>query len=291
MNLAFIGLGNMGFGMARNLLGAGHSVTVFNRSRAKADALAGQGALVADSPSSAVKGCDAVLTMLSDDAAVEEVAWGPRGFASALAPGAVHISHSTISVACARNLAERHEQNGQRYLSVPVFGRPEAAKDKKLIVVAAGDSKLIERFRPVFQTLGRRTFVAGPEPWHANAVKLCGNLMIMTLIETFGEAFAAIRKSDLDPHLFLDVMNELFGSPVYRNYGATIAEERFDPPGFALKHGLKDIRLMLELAQDRAAPLPLASLIRDHLLSSIAHGEAEIDTAALARVAARNAAL
>ena len=115
--------------------------------------------------------------------------------------------------------------------------------------------------------------------------------MIMTLIEIFGETFAAMRKSHLDPHLFLDIVNEVFGSPVYKNYGATIVDEHFDPPGFALKHGLKDVRLALELAEDRNAPLPLASLIRDHFLSAIAHGDGEIDTAALARVAARSAGL
>ena len=277
--------------MARNLLRAGHQLTVYNRSRAKADALSGEGAKVADSPSSAVNGCDAVLTMLADDAAVEEIVWGSDGFAAALASGAVHISHSTISAACARNLAQRHGSHGHGYLSVPVFGRPEAAQNKKLVLIAAGDPKLIEQFHPVFDALGRRTFPAGPEPWHANAIKLCGNLMILSLIETFGEAFAAVRKSDIDPHLFLDVVNEVFNSPVYQNYGATIVDERFEPAGFALKHGLKDINLVLQLARDGTTPLPLASLIRDHFLSSLAHGEGEIDTAALARVAARNAAL
>jgi 3-hydroxyisobutyrate dehydrogenase-like beta-hydroxyacid dehydrogenase len=291
MNVAFIGLGNMGSPMARNLLRAGHRVTVYNRTRAKAEALAGEGAVVADSPAHAVEGAEAVLTMLANDAAVEETVWGPSGFGNSLARGAVHISHSTIGTVCSRRLAYYHQGQWQGYLSVPVFGRPEAAQNKNLVVVAAGERSLIDRFRPLFEAMGRRVFIAGPEPWQANAIKVCGNLMIMTLIETFGETFAAMRKSDLDPHLFLDIVNEVFGSPVYQNYGATIVDERFNPPGFALKHGLKDIRLALELAEDRNAPLPLASLIRDHFLSALAHGDGEIDTAALARVAARSAGL
>ncbi|HXE13946.1 MAG TPA: NAD(P)-dependent oxidoreductase [Bryobacteraceae bacterium] len=291
MNVAFIGLGNMGSPMARNLLRAGHRVTVYNRTRAKAEALAAEGAIVSDSPAHAVERAEAVLTMLANDDAVEETVWGPNGFGSSLARGAVHISHSTIGTVCSRRLAYYHQGQWQGYLSVPVFGRPEAAQNKKLVVVAAGEQSLIDRFRPLFEAMGRCLFIAGPEPWQANAIKVCGNLMIMTLIETFGETFAAMRKSNLDPHLFLDVANEVFGSPVYKSYGATIVDERFDPPGFALKHGLKDIRLALELAEDRNAPLPLASLIRDQFLSALAHGDGEIDTAALARVAARSAGL
>jgi 3-hydroxyisobutyrate dehydrogenase-like beta-hydroxyacid dehydrogenase len=281
----------MGSPMARNLLRAGHRVTVYNRTRAKADALGAEGAVVADSPASAVEGAEAALTMLANDAAVEETVWGPDGFGNSLARGAVHISHSTIGTVCSRRLANYHQGQGQGYLSVPVFGRPEAAQNKNLVVVAAGEPSLIDRFRPLFEAMGRRLFIAGKEPWQANAIKVCGNLMIMTLIETFGETFAAMRKSNLDPHVFLDIVNEVFGSPVYKTYGATIVDGRFDPPGFALKHGLKDIRLVLELAEDRNAPLPLASLIRDHFLSALAHGDGEIDTAALARVAARSAGL
>jgi 3-hydroxyisobutyrate dehydrogenase-like beta-hydroxyacid dehydrogenase len=291
MKLGFIGLGRMGSSMARNLLRAGHLVTVQNRSREKAEALAAEGIRIAASPADACRDVEAVLTMLTDDRAVDEVAFGESGVASALAPGAIHISCSTIGTAMARHLAGEHALRGQGYLSAPVFGRPEAAEAKKLIVVAAGAAALIERCRPVFDAIGRQTFVAGAEPWQANAVKLCGNFMIASMLETFGEAFTTMRKAGVDCHLFLDTMNALFGSPVYANYGRMMADERFEPAGFALKLGLKDVGLVLETAQECASPMPLASLIRDHLLSAVAQGEADLDWSSISRVIARNAGL
>ena len=132
--------------------------------------------------------------MLADDSAVESVVFGKDGIASGLASGATHISHSTISTAFARRLASEHAAKGQGYLSAPVFGRPEAAESKKLIVVPAGESHSVERFRPVFDAIGRATFVVGSDPWQANAVKLCGNFMIASMMESFGETFAVLRK-------------------------------------------------------------------------------------------------
>jgi 3-hydroxyisobutyrate dehydrogenase-like beta-hydroxyacid dehydrogenase len=279
----------MGSGMARNLLRAGHKVTVYNRSRGKAEALASDGARVADSPADACRDCEAVFTMLADDPAVEGVVFSEKGIASALGAGAIHISSSTISTALARRLATEHGQRDQGYLSVPVFGRPEAAEGKKLLVVVAGRPELVERGRPLFDAIGRQTFVVGSEPWQANAVKLCGNFMIASMIESFGEAFATLRKAEVAPHAFLEIMSTLFGSPVYSNYGRFIADGKFEPAGFALRLGLKDVRLVLLAAEELAAPMPLASLIRDHFLSAMAHGQAEMDWASVALVSARNA--
>lgn len=280
----------MGLPMARNLLRAGHELTVYNRSREKAEALAAEGARVAGSPAAAAQGAEAVLTMLSDDAAVDLVTFGENGIAGALG-GAVHVSASTISTALSRRLTAEHAGRGESYLSAPVFGRPEAAQAGKLLVVAGGPDPLVQRCRALFDAIGRLTFVAGAEPWQANAVKLCGNFMIASMLETFGEAFATLRKSKVDPHLFLDVMNALFGSPVYANYGRIVADEKFEPAGFALRLGLKDVRLVLETAQECESPMPLASLIRDHLLSGVAQGQAELDWSSMARVIARAAGL
>jgi 3-hydroxyisobutyrate dehydrogenase-like beta-hydroxyacid dehydrogenase len=271
MRIAFIGLGRMGSGMARNLVRAGHELTLYNRSREKAEAI---GAPVADTPAGACRDCDAAITMLSDDAAVEEVVFGESGI-----PGdIVHIGCSTISTAMARRLASRG-----RYISAPVFGRPDAAEAKKLLVVPAGPPDLIERFHSVFDAMGRQTFVAGAEPWQANAVKLCGNFMIASMLESFGEAYATLRKASVDPHLFLEVMTALFGSPVYANYGRIIADEAFEPAGFALKLGLKDIRLVLETAFECTTPMPVASLVRDRLLDACGHGQGELDWSSLAK--------
>lgn len=291
MRVGFIGLGKMGSGMARNLLRAGHQVTVYNRSREKAEALTGDGAAIAASPADACRESEAVMTMMADDHAVEQVVFGERGIVSGLKQDAIHVSNSTISTAMARRLAAEHASRGQRYLSVPVFGRPEAAENKKLIVVAAGEAAVVARCRPLFDAIGRQTFVAGPEAWQANAVKLCGNFMIASMLETFGEAFSTLRKAGVEPHTFLEIMNTLFASPVYAGYGSAIADQRFEPAGFALKLGLKDVRLVLATAEECTAPMPLASLIRDQLISALAHGQEEMDWASVAMVSARNAGL
>jgi len=217
--------------------------------------------------------------------------FGDNGIAACLKKGAVHISSSTISTALARKLTKEHGARGQGYLSVPVFGRPEAAEGKKLLVVAAGPAEIIERYRLLFDAIGRQTFVVGAEPWQANAVKLCGNFMIVSMIETFSEAYALLRKSGVTPSAFLEIMSTLFGSPVYSGYGRIIAEEKFEPAGFALRLGLKDVRLMLATADECAAPLPIASLIHDHLLAAVAQGQAELDWSSVAKVAAHSAGL
>jgi 3-hydroxyisobutyrate dehydrogenase-like beta-hydroxyacid dehydrogenase len=291
MKVAFIGLGRMGSGMARNLLRAGHQVTVYNRTRQKSEALEADGARVADSPAAACRDVEAAISMLADDHAVEEMVLGKGGIAEGLEAKAVHISSSTISTAFARRLASEHYQRGQAYFSAPVFGRPEAAEAKKLLVVSAGDPQAIGRCRPLLDAIGRASFIAGTEPWQANAVKLCGNFMIASMMETFGEAFALLRKSNVDPHFFLEVVNALLGSPLYANYGAIIANQSFEPAAFGLKLGLKDIRLVLQAAEERAAPMPIASVIRDQFLSAVAHGQEAMDWSSLSKVAARNAGL
>ena len=281
----------MGTGMARNLLRAGHDLAVYNRSREKAEPLAVEGARVADSPADACRDAEAVITMLADDAAVEQMVFGENGIASALEKGAAHISSGTISTAMARRLAAEHGKREQGYLSAPVFGRPEAAANKQLLVVAAGQPQLMERFRPLLDAVGRQTFSIGVEPPQANAAKLCGNFMIASMLEAFGEAFATLRKAGVQPHTFLEIMSALFNSPVYSGYGRAVADGKFEPAGFALRLGLKDVRLVLQAAEEVAAPMPLASLIHDHMVAAMAHGQADQDWSSVARVAARNAGL
>ncbi len=291
MKIGFIGLGKMGTGMVRNLLKAGHATTVYNRSRDKAEPLGAEGASVAASAADAASGAEAVFTMLSDDAALEEVVFGDKGLASGLAKGATHISSSTISVSLARKLAEEHAVRQQTMVSAPVFGRPDAAEARKLIVLLSGEEKARERCRPLAEALGRRTFEIGVEPWQANAVKLCGNFMIASMLESFGEAFAVMRKAGIDEHQFLEAMVELFGSPMYKNYGTTMVDWKFEPAGFALKLGLKDVRQLVELAGEMGAPMPFASVMRDHFVSAMAHGQEQLDWSSVSLVAARRAGL
>jgi 3-hydroxyisobutyrate dehydrogenase-like beta-hydroxyacid dehydrogenase len=291
MNIGYVGLGKMGSGIARNLLTAGHQLIVYNRDREKAEVVVKDGAQIASSPAEAASASDVVMTMLSDDHAVEQVVLGDKGITSGLKRNTVHISNSTISTTLARRLANEHQHLGQGYLSAPVFGRPEAAEAKKLVVVVAGEESLIERFRPLLDAIGRKTIVTGTEPWQANAVKLCGNFMIASMMEAFGEAYAVIRKSGMQPLMFLDVMNELFNSPVYANYGGIIANEKFEPAAFTLKLGLKDIRLVLAAAEEIATPMPFASVLRDNLISALAENQEDLDWSSVAKIAARNAGL
>ena len=281
----------MGSPMARNLIRAGHELAVYNRTRGKAEALAAEGARVAETAADACRGCDAVMTMLADDAALEQVVSGENGIAAGLPRGSAHLSCGTISTALSRRLAELHVARGQGYLGTPVFGRPDAAEAKRLVVIAAGASDLVERFRPLFEAIGRQTVIPGKEPWQANALKLCGNFMIASMLESFGEAYATLRKAGVDPHSFLEAMNALFASPVYANYGRIVADQQFEPAGFALRLGLKDARLVLETALECNSPMPIASIVRDHLVSAMAQGQAEQDWSSVSRVSARNAGL
>lgn len=291
MKLGFIGLGSMGLGMARNLLKAGHEITVYNRTRAKAEALAAEGAKVADSPVEACGG-EAIFTMLADDAALEAVVFGDQGILTAAAKGLIHVSMSTISPALSRRLAVAHAERGQGYVAAPVFGRPEAAAAAKLIVVAAGKAESVERCRPALEAIGQKVFDAGAEPDKANLIKVSGNFMIASMLETLGEVFAVLRKSGVDPKLFLEIVNgNLFRSPVYELYGKAIAEGRFEPAGFKLRLGMKDVKLALAAAEEVNAPMPLGSLLRDHFLSGVARGYGDIDWAGLSKVIAEDAGL
>ncbi len=281
----------MGTGIAQNLLRAGHNLTVYNRSLEKAQALAGEGARVASSPANACRDAEAVMTMVADDHALEQVVFGKDGIAAAMKEDSVHISHSTISTALARRLTTEHTQRKQGFLSAPVFGRPEAAEAKRLLVLAAGPSDVIDRCRPLLDAIGRQTFVVGAEPWQANIAKLCGNFMIVSAIEAFGEAAATLRKAAVQPEMFLEIMTALFASPVITNYGRAIVEEKFEPAGFALRLGLKDVRLMLAASEECTSPMPLASVVRDQFISALAKGQGEMDWSSVAKVAARAAGL
>ena len=281
----------MGAAIAANLLKADHQLTVYNRTRIKTDPLAMAGAKVADSVGQAVHECEVVFTMLADDASALEVALASDGIAPALPHGAIHVSMSTIGVATARTLFHEHAHRKQSFISAPVFGRPDAAEAKRLLVVAAGDPADVARIRPLLDAVGRQTYVAGIEPWQANLLKLNGNFMIAAMMEAFAEAFATIRKAGVDHHLFYEIMTELFGSPVYKNYGGTISNETFEPAGFALKLGLKDIRLALEAAAEVNSPMPFASVLRDHFLSAMANGQEQLDWSSLGMVAARQSGL
>jgi 3-hydroxyisobutyrate dehydrogenase-like beta-hydroxyacid dehydrogenase len=286
MKIGFIGLGNMGAGMAGSLLKAGHEVTAYNRSQDKVAALAEQGAKPAQTVADTCSG-DIVITMLSNDAAVEAVTFGNDGIVASLRPGATHVSSSTISVALSERLAAAHAEAGQQFVAAPVFGRPEAAAAAKLFVVAAGSPAALQPISPVFDAIGQRTFIVSEEPKAANLVKLSGNFLIASVIESVGEAMALVAKAGVDKNEYLEILTStLFGAPVYKTYGGLIAREEFEPAGFAAELGQKDIRLVLAAAEALQTPLPIASLLRDRFLTLIANGGGSLDWSAIGALAA-----
>lgn len=291
MDAGLIGLGRMGAGIAKSLLRAGHRLTVYNRTRGKAEALRGAGALVANSVEEACGG-EAVLTMLADDAALEAVTFGSSGVLDSLREGAIHVSLSTISVAMAERLEQAHGEAGQGFVSAPVFGRPEAAEAGKLAVVAAGQDEYVARCKPLFEAMGPKLLVVGTQASLANTVKLAGNFLIATVLESMAEAMAFAGKSGVDRRALLDFLTStLFDAPVYKTYGGLIVSGNHDQVGFAAPLGLKDVRLVLEAAGAKSVPMPIASVLRDRLLTAVARGNAEKDWSVLGKIAAEDAGL
>ncbi len=289
MRVGFIGLGQMGAAMAANLVKAGHHVTVYNRSPEKAAPLTALGATAARTVAEACGG-EAVVTMLADDHALESAVFGEGGIVSSLPSGGLHISCSTISVELSRRMTRAHAEAGQQFVAAPVFGRPDAAAAAKLFVMAAGAEDAIERSRPLFDAIGQRTFVMSGQPEAANLVKLSGNFLIASVIESVGEAMALVGKGGVDLNAYLDLLTStLFSAPVYRTYGELIANRRFEPAGFAAPLGYKDIRLALAAAANLRVPLPLASLLRDRFLTLLATGGEALDWSAIGQLAARDA--
>jgi 3-hydroxyisobutyrate dehydrogenase-like beta-hydroxyacid dehydrogenase len=289
MKVGLIGLGNMGSGMAANLLKGRHEVTVYNRTPSKAQALVAQGARYAAQVGDACQG-DAVITMLADDSAVEGVVFGDVGVISNLRKGAIHISSSTISVALSERLAVGHAASGQRFVSAPVFGRPDAAAAGKLFVASAGAPDAVDDCMPLLEAIGQKTFRFGNNPADANLVKLSGNFLISSVIEALGEAMALVGKAGLDQHQYVDFLTStLFNAPVYKTYGGLIADKKFQPAGFAAPMGFKDNRLVLAAAETLRVPLPLASLIYNRFLTLLAHGGEALDWSAFSQLAAEDA--
>jgi len=291
MEIGLIGLGRMGTGIAKSLLRSGHRLTVFNRTRARAESLQSDGANIAGSVAEACRS-SVVLTMVADDAALEALVFGESGILSSLRRDSIHVSLSTISVALSDRLSAEHAKAGQQFVAAPVFGRPEAAESAKLSVVAAGPSASVERCKPLFESMGPKLLVVGERPSMANVVKLCGNFLIATVLESLAESLTFARKSGVDPQMLLDFLTTtMFTAPVYKSYGELIVQGKHEPAGFALPLGLKDVRLVLQAAESAGVPMPIASVLRDRFITALARGNQDKDWSVIGRVAAEDAGL
>jgi 3-hydroxyisobutyrate dehydrogenase-like beta-hydroxyacid dehydrogenase len=287
MKIGFIGLGRMGHHVAANLLKAGHSVTVWNRSQEPVAALVAKGAAAAAIPQEAMQG-DAVFSMLSNDAVMRDL-----GLAGPLlgraAKGLIHVSLATISVGFAKELSAAHAKAGLSYISAPVFGRPEMAEAAQLVLVAGGDAAALSTMQPVFDKIGARTVVVDA-PEKANLFKIAGNFMIASELEAVGEAFALLRKGGVDPALFHDVLSgRLFTGAVFKAYGAMILNREYEPAGFALTLGLKDVNLARAAAEGLKVEMPTAELLKKNFEQAIEWGWQDKDWSAIGEVSAKKA--
>jgi 3-hydroxyisobutyrate dehydrogenase-like beta-hydroxyacid dehydrogenase len=290
MDLGFIGLGAMGAAIAANLLKSGHPMAVWNRSPGAVEALAARGARAAATAAEAMQ-ADVVFSMLAEDRVVEAVIV-ESGALAAARRGAIHVNLATVSVAFAERMEALHEAHGLSYVAAPVLGRPDLAAAAGLAVLAAGPSAAIETVRPLLALIGASLWPLGDRAHLANVVKIACNFSLASLIETLGEAGALAKAHGVEPAALYAVMTgTLFAAPAYKTYAALIAEHRFEPAGFKLPLGLKDVRLALQAGEAKHVPLPIGSLLRDHMLAAISAGDAEKDWSALSQVAFRNAGL
>ncbi|WP_128544121.1 NAD(P)-dependent oxidoreductase [Larkinella soli] len=292
MNIAFIGLGQMGRAMSGNLLKSHHTVTLFNRSRSKAEDLLAAGARWADTPAEAASEADVVFTMVSDDSALEEVTLGDPGLLNALPEGGIHVSCSTISPDTSRRLAAEHELKKTAYVACPVFGKPEVAEAGRLWLCQSGNPAAKERIRPLLDLIGQGVFDFGEDVGAANVVKLAGNFLIGCAIEAMAEAFTLGEKNGIDRKAMWEMFSStLFAAPVYRNYGKMIAEEHYQPVGATPALIRKDMRLLLEVAQQSVTPMPFGNIVFQQLTATVAKNIGHIDWAGFAGEVSENAGL
>lgn len=258
MKVGFLGLGKMGTPMALRLVAAGHELSVWNRTEARTEPLIREGAIAAATPAETELGADAVITMLFDDAANEEVLFGANGLLDALSPGALHIACSTISVALSERLTAEHARRGHLFVAAPVFGRPNVAEEGRLWIVAAGLDSAIAKARPLLQAFSRGISVIGSEPRQAHAVKLGGNFLISAMIHSLSESFVYASSQGIAPQTFLEAVNSaLFQSPFYAAYGDVMLHPP-EHPGATMDLGAKDLGLLRDAAASRGVRLSLA---------------------------------
>jgi 3-hydroxyisobutyrate dehydrogenase-like beta-hydroxyacid dehydrogenase len=292
ITLGFIGLGNMGLPMATNLLKAGYHLRVYNRTARKAALLVEMGAKLVSSPGEVIEPGGIVFTSLADDAAVESIALSDPHFLDRFGGGGIHVSMSTIAPGTAHDLAERHAKKGVTYLAAPVIGRPDRAAAGTLFILLAGEVNAKKTVEPLLKSLGQRIFDFGENPWTANIAKLIVNFNIAAAIECMGEAFTLAERNGIPRPKIAELLSEtLFGCVVYMGYGDHVARHAYEPAGFRLRLGWKDVRLVLQVAQDSETPMPMGSLLRDRFLSALAKNRGDLDWSALALGASDDAGL
>jgi len=289
--VSVIGLGRMGSGIARNILKAGFTLTVYNRTPAKMRPLIDQGATGARSAREAAAAADAVVTSLMDDQSVLDAVGGEDGILAGLASDAIHIGTTTVSPGCATRLAELHAAHGSQYIAGPVAGRPDAAEAGQLLTFVAGDPAAIARCTQLFNAYSQQQINLGTAQRSANSLKLIFNYAIASLVELMGQVYAFAEKSAVDLQLVNLLLAGMLAPPALKEYATRIRTREFEPAGFELIAGLKDVTLMLQAATEARVALPYASVVHDKLLAALAHGMGHKDWSAVYEITRMNAGL
>jgi 3-hydroxyisobutyrate dehydrogenase-like beta-hydroxyacid dehydrogenase len=276
--IGFIGLGNMGIHMAKNLISAGYHLQVYNRTLSKADELDKASVTACKTPAEAADGVSVFISMLSEDEVLKEAILGTDGALKKFAKGGLHISMSTISPETAQELSKHHAEAGSTYLAAPVFGRPEAAAAKKLFICTSGSAKDKEAAKPILDCLGQGIFDFGEDAGGANVLKIAGNFMIMASMEMMAEAYTLAEKNGLNRVKVAEFFGAtLFNAPIYQNYGKLIANKQYEPVGFKARLGYKDARLAFKLSQLSETPMPMGTAVHNRLLTAVAKGMGDRD--------------
>jgi 3-hydroxyisobutyrate dehydrogenase-like beta-hydroxyacid dehydrogenase len=290
MKVAFIGLGNMGAGMAACILKAGHDLTVWNRTAAKAEALVVGGAKLAPSAAAAAQAADVVVTSLMDDASVLEMAKG--SLLAAMKPGAVHLCVTTISPGCAEALADLHAKAGTRYVAGPVIGRPDAAAAGQLATYLAGPDAAVEAVKPVCESYARMVVKISDRPSVANCMKLIVNYAGASIIEILGETYAFAEKCGVDTAYVQQFFQMSFAHPAMKMYAEKARKRDYkEDVGFAMSAGLKDVRLMLAAAEKAGVAFEIGKIIERKMLKALSGDLANADWSATCEVTRRESGL
>src|SRR5215471_6312944 len=284
MNIGFIGLGNLGLPIAENILQKRSQLFVYNRTTSKAQPIVERGAIMCNSIKELCEKCEVVFTIVSDDAALNDITLGKDGVAENLRHGGVHVSITTILPATATRLTEKHTEHKNYYVAAPVMGRPEAARAGKLNFLVAGAATAVDLVKPLLKDAGGAgVWEFGNVTAAANVAKLCNNFLIVAAIEAMAEGIYLARKSGIDAEAWMNMVTQtLFAAPVYINYGNILLKEIFQPAGFALKLGLKDVNLVIEQARQASAQMPIGELMRKRLNECADNGMGDYDWTAVA---------
>lgn len=279
--VGFIGLGKMGAAICARIQQAGFQLKVYNRTASKMRPFVEAGAVAANCPREAAAGSDVVLTCLMDDQSVLEAVTGDDGVLAGLRPGGIHLGLTTILPTTSARLAQMHAEKGCMYIAGPVLARPDAVVAGQARTIVAGDQQAIERSRRVCEAYTSLIFNLGSNPIAASALKVCYNYFVAAQLELMGEIYAFAEKSGLDLDLVAEHLQQFFAAPFLKMYAAKIRHRDFDPSGFDLVAGLKDLMLFQQAFADARVEPGFGNVVKDKLVAGMACGMEHKDWSAI----------